>query len=127
MRVAIGVLVLTQLLNLVLVPVFAHAGLTLSIGIGAMVNASWLLLGLIQRGTYRPEAGWIRLLLQVLFGCVLLAFFLAWANGHFDWIALRAHRLERIWLIALVLSSSAAIYFAAISVTGLKLRQLLQR
>ena len=44
-RIAVGVLVLTQLLNIALVPLFNHAGLALAIGIGAMVNALFLLVG----------------------------------------------------------------------------------
>jgi putative peptidoglycan lipid II flippase len=44
------VLVVTQLLNVVLVPRMAHAGLALSIGLGALVNALWLLVGLLRRG-----------------------------------------------------------------------------
>jgi len=126
-RVAIGVLVLTQGLNILLVPVFAHAALTLSIGLGAMVNAAWLLLGLIRRGSYRPEPGWGVFLLQVLLGCAVLAAFLMWANQQVAWTALRAESFKRIWLLALVLTGAAAIYFAAISVAGLKLRQLVRR
>jgi len=126
-RVAIGVLVLTQGLNILLVPVFAHAALTLSIGLGAMVNAAWLLLGLIRRGSYRPEPGWGVFLLQVLLGCAVLAAFLMWANQQVAWTALRAESFNRIWLLALVLTGAAAIYFAAISVAGLKLRQLVRR
>jgi putative peptidoglycan lipid II flippase len=126
-RVALVVLLLTQVLNVVLVPIFAHAALTLSIGIGALVNAGWLLAGLIKRGSYTPEPGWGVFLLQVLVGCVLLGVFLMWANAHFDWTALRSESFKRIWLLALVLTASAAIYFAAIRVTGLNLRQLVRR
>eukprot|EP01031_Cornospumella_fuschlensis_P015525 gene15525-18979_t len=49
-KVAIVVLVLTQLLNLLFVPQLGHAGLALSIGCGALVNALWLLIGLHRRG-----------------------------------------------------------------------------
>jgi putative peptidoglycan lipid II flippase len=126
-RVAIGVLILTQVLNYFLVPLFAHAALTLSIGIGAMVNAAWLLVGLIKRGSYSPEPGWAVFLLQVLAGCVLLAVFLMWANGQWGWTALRAESFKRIWLLALVLIGGAAIYFVAIWAAGLKLRQLVRR
>jgi len=126
-RIAIGVLVLTQILNVFLVPVFAHAALTLTIGIGAMVNALWLLVGLMRRGSYRPEPGWGVFLLQVAGGCLVLALFLAWANDHFAWTALRAESFKRIWLLALILIGSAAMYFGAISVAGLKLRQLVRR
>ncbi len=126
-RVAIGVLILTQVLNVLLVPIFAHAALTLSIGIGAMVNASWLLVGLIKRGSYKPEPGWGTFILQVLAGCALLAVFLMWANGHFDWTALRTQSFKRIWLLALILIASAAIYFVALWAAGMKLRQLVRR
>jgi putative peptidoglycan lipid II flippase len=49
-RIAVVVLACTQLMNLVFVPWLGHAGLALSIGLGAMVNASWLLYGLRARG-----------------------------------------------------------------------------
>lgn len=125
-RVAIGVLVLTQVLNIFLVPIFAHAALTLSIGIGAMVNALWLLAGLMRRGSYQPEPGWGVFLLQVLLGCLLLGAFLMWANDHFAWTALRTQSFKRIWLLVAVLGLSAAIYFGSILVAGLKWRQLVR-
>ncbi|MEZ5737975.1 MAG: murein biosynthesis integral membrane protein MurJ, partial [Burkholderiaceae bacterium] len=59
-RIAILVLVVTQAMNALLVPVFAHAGLALSISIGASLNAGLLLAGLLRRGSYRPLAGWGR-------------------------------------------------------------------
>ena len=64
-RIAVGVLVITQLLNVVLVPRLGHAGLALSIGLGAMLNAMALLVGLVRRGMYRPRPGWWRFLLQL--------------------------------------------------------------
>ncbi|TXT38145.1 MAG: virulence factor [Comamonadaceae bacterium] len=126
-KVAVVVLVITQMLNYALVPVFAHAALTLSIGIGAMINALWLLLGLLKRGSYKPLAGWGMFTLQVLAACALLAVFLMWANSSVDWVALRAQSLKRIWLLALVLLASAAIYFIALWAAGMKLRQLVRR
>ena len=126
-KVALVVLVITQLLNYVLVPIFAHAALTLSIGIGALINAVWLLLGLLSRGSYRPLAGWGLFMLQVLAACVLLAVFLMWANGSVDWMALRAQSFKRIWLLAIVLSSSVAIYFIALWAAGMNLRELVRR
>jgi putative peptidoglycan lipid II flippase len=126
-KVAVVVLVLTQLMNLALVPVLAHAALTLSIGIGALINAVWLLVGLIKRGSYKPEPGWGVFVMQVLAACALLAVFLMWANGHFDWTALRAQSLMRIGLLALIMCASAAIYFVALWAAGLKLRQLVRR
>ncbi len=132
-RVAIMVLVITQLLNIALVPLFyqaanaGHAALTLSIGLGALINAVWLLLGLLKRGSYRPEPGWGAFGLQVLAACSLLLGFLLWANGAFDWTQLRDDSLRRIGLLALILLASAALYFAALWAFGLKLRQFVRR
>jgi len=126
-RVAIAVLVITQLLNIALVPLFAHAALTLSIGIGAMINAVWLLAGLLWRRSYKPEPGWGVFVLQVIAASALLAVFLMWANGAFPWTQLRSESLKRIMLIALVLTGSAAIYFVALWAAGLKLRQFIRR
>ncbi|KAF1043175.1 murein biosynthesis integral membrane protein MurJ [Xylophilus sp.] len=125
--IAIGVLVLTQLLNFLLVPVMAHAALTLSIGIGALVNAGWLLAGLIRRGSYRPLPGWGLYALQVVAASALLAVFLVWGAHSFDWVGLRAQPLHRIGLLAGLLAGGAAVYFGAAWAAGLKLRQLLHR
>jgi putative peptidoglycan lipid II flippase len=126
-RIAIVVLILTQLLNLLLVPRFAHAGLALAIGIGALINAGWLLLGLLKRGSYKPAPGWGVFAMQVLAASALLAIFLVWAAQSVDWVGLRAEYFKRIGLLALVLSASAAIYFSALWVGGLKLRKMLGR
>ncbi len=126
-KVAVAVLVITQILNYLFLPLFAHAALTLSIGIGAMINALWLLIGLIMRGSYKPVPGWGKFVLRVLTACAVMGLFLMWANTSVDWVAMRAHSFKRIWLIALVLTGSAAIYFIALWATGMKLRQLVRR
>jgi len=126
-KIAMAVLVITQLLNLALVPVFQHAALTLSIGLGALVNAVWLLVGLRQRGSYKPEPGWGLFLLQVIAASALLAVFLMWASGAFPWSRMPGENFKRIWLMALVLIASAAIYFVATWAAGLKLRQFMRR
>jgi putative peptidoglycan lipid II flippase len=126
-RIAVAVLVITQLLNFVLVPLFAHAALTLSIGIGAMINALWLLWGLLKRGSYKPEPGWWLFVLRVGVACTLLLIFLLWANSAFDWTHLRAESFKRIGLLASVIAASGAIYFIALLVMGMKIRQLLGR
>ncbi|MES2424183.1 MAG: murein biosynthesis integral membrane protein MurJ [Pseudomonadota bacterium] len=126
-RIAIVVLVITQLLNIALVPIFQHAGLALAIGIGALINALWLLIGLVRRGSYRPAPGWGIFALQVVAASALLAVFLLWSNGRLHWVDLRSESLKRIGLLAGILITAAAIYLVALWAGGLKLRQLLRR
>lgn len=125
--IGIAVLLITQALNWVFVPLLAHAGLALAIGVGALVNALWLLIGLVRGGMYVPRPGWGRFVLQVLAASALLAIFLMWANGSVSWLALKTEKLQRIGLLALFVSGGAAIYFVAIWAAGLNLRQLLRR
>lgn len=126
-RIAVVVLVITQLLNIALVPLLQHAGLALSIGLGALINAVWLLVGLLRRGSYKPTAGWGIFALQVVAASALLAVFLMWASGKFNWIQLRAESPKRIGLLALLLATSVVIYFVALWAGGLKFRQFIRR
>lgn len=126
-RIAVVVLIITQLLNIVLVPMFLQAGLSLSIGIGALINATWLLVGLIRRGSYRPEPGWGLFVLQVLAGSALLVIYLLWAAQAFAWIELRSESLKRIGLMALLMTGAITLYLGAVWAAGLNLRQFLRR
>jgi putative peptidoglycan lipid II flippase len=126
-KIAIGVLVATQLLNLVLVPWLGHAGLALSIGLGAWVNAGLLLAGLLRRGAYRPEPGWARFALQVLLANVALGLALAWAAGAVDWIGLQAQWGRRAGAVAAVLGGVALLYGLLLLALGLRPRHFLRR
>lgn len=126
-KIAVAVLVLTQILNVVLVPWIAHAGLALSIGLAALVNASWLLIGLLRRGAYQPAPGWLRFALQVLAAALLLAAFLMWGAQHWNWQAMRAQEWQRIALLAVMLLGAAVVYFGTLLLSGVKLRSLLCR
>lgn len=126
-KIAVVVLVITQLLNLAFVPWLAHTGLALSIGLAALVNAAWLLVVLLRRGTYVPRPGWGRLLLQVVAASVLMAVLLAWSAQSLDWIALKQQQWQRMGWLALIIASAAGLYFGALWAAGLKLRQLLHR
>ena len=125
-KIAIAVLIITQLLNIALVPLFAHAGLALAISIGALINALWLLIGLIKRGSYQPLPGWGKFIAQVVFASALLGLLLWWSAGVVDWTALRSDIFKRIMLLAGVLIASAAIYFIALLVSGVKIKTLLK-
>ena len=126
-KIAIVVLVITQLLNIALVPVLKHAGLALSIGIGALINAGWLLIGLLRRGSYQPTPGWGKFILQVMLGTALVGVFLFWSAGTFPWLQWRIEPWKRVGAMAAMLAGAGAIYFVALIASGLKLRQFVTR
>jgi putative peptidoglycan lipid II flippase len=119
-KIGVGVLVVTQLCNLVFVPIFSHAGLTLSVGLGACMNALLLLIGLRRRGIYTPSRGWPLFLVQMAGACLVLAGTMHWFAISFDWIGLRARPLDRIALLAACLVLFAALYFSMLWLMGFK-------
>ena len=126
-RIAIGVLVATQAMNVVLVPWLGHAGLALSIGLGAILNALVLLRGLLVRGLYRPRPGWASFVARLVPANLLLAVLLVAAAGHVDWLGLQGQWAQRAGWMAAVMGASIALYFAALRLAGLDLRQFVRR
>ncbi len=126
-KIAIVVLIFSQVLNVFLVPHLLHAGLALSIGLGALINALWLLVGLLRSKTYVPSTGWAILSLQVIAASSLLAVFLLWCAQAVPWVAMQEQSLKRIGLMAGVLLASCAIYFGACWAGGMKIKTLLKR
>jgi len=120
-RIAIVVLVCTQLMNLVFVPWLGVGGLALSIGLGATLNAGWLLTGLVRLGVYRPRPGWALFGLRIVIAAAALGAALAWAAHAIDWYD-RAHPLLRAARMAGVLGGVAVLYFGVLAVLGLNLR-----
>ena len=126
-KIAVAVLVMTQLLNLVFVPIFAHAGLALSIGVGALVNALWLLVGLVRSKVYQPLAGWGKLLLQVVIASSVLGFALWWLSGYLPWLEWPTKPYGawlRLGSLLSIIVMGAAAYFAMLLLSGFKLKAL---
>ena len=125
-KIAIFALVATQLMNLVTVRLFAHAGLALSIGLAACLNASLLYIGLRRRKVYTPQPGWWRFAFQlfvalVVFGAVL------WFGAGADeaWLARDgASRVQH--LLALVVGGVVS-YFGTLFALGLRPRDFRRR
>jgi putative peptidoglycan lipid II flippase len=126
-KIAIAVLVLTQVMNAIFVPFLGHVGLALSISLGAMVNAFWLFIGLRRAGAYRPEPGWRGFSVRVFGASILLGALLFWAEHAIDWVGLVHHQGQRIGWIVLCLGGAAIVYFTTLLLSGLKLRQFMRR
>ncbi|MDP9108939.1 MAG: murein biosynthesis integral membrane protein MurJ, partial [Pseudomonadota bacterium] len=119
-KIAVGVLVATQLMNLLFVPKLGLAGLALSIGLGACLNALFLFLGLRQRGIYRAQPGWAMFLLKLAGALCLMGGVALAVAGHFDWIALQARPAVRVAALTLVLGLCMATYFVALVSMGFR-------
>ena len=126
-RIAVAVLVFTQVMNWLLVPYLAHAALTLSIALGALLNALSLLIGLRRQGQFRPLPGWTVLIVQVFTASLLMGACLFWAANHWDWTGLQTQAWLRIGLMAGVLAASGVVYLVTLRVIGVDLRALLRR
>ena len=126
-RIAIVSLVATQAMNVLFVPWLAHAGLALSIGLGALLNAGLLLAGLLRRGLYRPAPGWRGFAAKALLANAALGAGLWWAAAGVDWIGLRPHWAERVAAVAGVLGGVALLYFAVLAACGLRPRDFVHR
>ncbi len=120
-KIGIGVLIATQLMNLVFVPWIQHAGLALSIGLGASANAAFLYVLLRKKQIYVPEPGWTMFLIRLAGALLLLAGAGLWVAGHFDWIALQVSPGYRIGALALVITVCGAIYFGALGLMGFRI------
>ncbi|MFZ3289805.1 MAG: murein biosynthesis integral membrane protein MurJ [Telluria sp.] len=122
-KIAVGVLVATQLMNLVFVPLIAVAGLALSIGMGACLNAAFLYAGLRRRGLFVPQPGWGAFFLKLLVALAVMGALAFYFAGRFDWIALQARPWLRGGLLFLIIGGCAASYFAVLFALGLRFRQ----
>jgi putative peptidoglycan lipid II flippase len=126
-RIAIGVLIATQAMNLVFVPLLGVAGLALSIGLGACINALFLFIGLRRRRIYTPHAGWLIFFLKVVAAVVVMGLAAWFSQAQLDWAALRSHPFLRIGALLLIIGFSAAVYFAVLFALGFRPRDFMRR
>ncbi|MFA5520137.1 MAG: murein biosynthesis integral membrane protein MurJ [Castellaniella sp.] len=121
-RMAIRVLVITQVLNVILVPWLAHAGLALSVGLGASINALGLLVLLRRHDIYRPGKGWPGLGLRLLPALAVLTAVVLALQARLDWIALAATPALRLACLLGVVLAAAAGYFITLILLGIRKR-----
>jgi putative peptidoglycan lipid II flippase len=126
-RIAIAVLIATQLMNLALVPWLDHAGLALSISIAAWINAALLMTGLLRRGTWTPSPGWWGWVFKVLVASLAMAGLLATLASRFDWLGLAASPLTRAGLTLGLVAAAGVLYFGLLGLMGVRPRDFKRR
>ncbi len=118
--IAIIVLVLTQAMNVAFVPWLGHAGLALSVSLGAVINAVWLFIGLRRGGWYRPAPGWRRFTAVVVVATALMAAVLVAAETRIDWIGMAGRQTLRVAELAGCILAAALVYFGVLLVGGFR-------
>jgi putative peptidoglycan lipid II flippase len=100
----------------------AHTLLALSNGVGAIMNAGLLYLGLLRTNVLRRGQAMRGLLFRMVVASALMAAFLWWFGGDIGtWLA--TPKLQQVvWLAGLV-TGGIAIYFAALWVMGVRAGQ----
>lgn len=118
-RIAIVVLVITQLINLLTVPWLGHIGLALSIGFGACANALMLLIGLMKKKIYQPSRSWLNFSLKLLIAAIIMGSMLFYFAQAFDWIALRHTPWTRVLILTGCLSLGMVSYLLTLGCLGI--------
>jgi putative peptidoglycan lipid II flippase len=130
MRIAIWSLGVTMALNLIfVVAAYAtsnlelrglHVTLALTNAVGAVVNAYFLYRGLRTGGVFTPLPGWRVLLLRIVLANIAMGaglYYLAGSTEH--WLDMAAW--TRVWRLSACVIGGAALYFAALWVSGARL------
>ena len=125
-KIAIISLCATQAMNLVFIGWLKHAGLALSIGLAACLNAALLYRGLRQQGIYVPQSGWAAFSLRLAVALASMGAALWFAVGPAsDWLHFGA--LERVFRLTLLVVCGAVVYFVTLWMLGFRLRDFRRR
>jgi putative peptidoglycan lipid II flippase len=125
-KIAIATLVITQLMNLALVPWIKHAGLALSISLGATFNAALLFAGLWRRGIYVPLPGWPAFVLKLVLALAAMAAALMLTMGANAWWT-SVGWIDRVPRLALVIAAGGLAYFFTLWLLGFRPRDFSRR
>jgi putative peptidoglycan lipid II flippase len=119
LKFAVISLVATQLMNLILVGPLQHAGLALSIGLAATLNASLLYRGLRKNGSYTPCAGWSKFVGKLIIALTAMGIALWLCMGkQASWEHLST-MTRVLWLGGLMLIGAGS-YFATLFLLGFR-------
>jgi putative peptidoglycan lipid II flippase len=121
-KIALVALVAVQTMNLLFIfwPFkLGHAGLALSIGLGACLNALLLYRGIRAHNIYTPEPGWPAFLGKLGVALALMGGMLWFATGVPEyWFALS--RFMRAVMLFSLVGAGGALYFAALWLMGFR-------
>jgi len=125
-KIGIATLVATQLMNALFIGWIAHAGLALSIGLGACLNSAILYYFLRKKDIYQPEPGWLVYFLKLSIAMLALGLALWFGMGTQEsWLT--GSGWTRIVRLTGLVAGGVFIYFAVLAVLGFRLRDFSRR
>ncbi|MCD8339578.1 MAG: murein biosynthesis integral membrane protein MurJ [Burkholderiales bacterium] len=122
-KVAVFALIVTQMFNLVTVPLFSHAGLALSVGLGACVNAFCLLTILKKRKVFTPGVGWPKLFISVALACIVLSAILLLCQQGYSWVEMHSWIKKTVLLFGIICLAGVG-YLGTLAICGYRLTDL---
>ncbi len=125
-RIAVVTLLATQVMNAAFIVPLKHAGLALSIGLAACLNAGLLYRKLREHGIYAPQPGWGAYTLKVGAALAAMGAALWFAMGPEAWW-LAARSLSRAGALAGLVVLGAGVYFGALWALGFRARDFVLR
>ncbi len=127
-KIALISLAATQAMNGLFVFAFdlMHAGLALSIGLAACLNAVLLYRGLHNRGIYVRQPGWSAFLARLSLALLAMGLALWLAVGsEADWLA--GGTIQRALHLAALVGVGVSVYFATLWLLGFRLKDFRRR
>jgi putative peptidoglycan lipid II flippase len=125
-KIGIVTLIATQVMNALFYKSLAHAGLALSIGLGACLNSAILFYFLRKQGIFQPEAGWLKFLTKVGLAVSTMAVTLWFVMGtNQSW--LDGSGWTRILRLTLLVTSGIVVYFSVLGALGFRPKDFSKR
>ena len=125
-KIALFSLFATQAMNLAFIWNLKHAGLALSIGLAACINAALLYTGLRRHGIFTPQAGWPPFLGKLGIALAALGGVLWFGVGEEGaWLLYSSS--ERLWRLTLVVGLGVGSYFATLALLGFRMKDFKRR
>ncbi len=122
-KVACFALIVTQLFNIIDVPLFSHAGLALSVGLGACVNAFCLMSILKKRKVFIPGNGWAKLFISVGAACLVMSIILYVTQIGYSWVEMHGW-IKKTGLLFAIICVAGVGYLGTLAVFGYRLSDL---
>jgi putative peptidoglycan lipid II flippase len=125
-KIGIVTLLATQAMNALFIAWIQHAGLALSIGLGACLNSAILYYYLRKQGIFQPEPGWAKFFGKVGIAVAALAITL-WLGMGTEQSWLSGSGWSRVLRLSALVAGGVIVYFAVLAALGFRPKDFSKR